>query len=414
MKIRTFASVLALVLAGLAYGDDWSDASAAFERGDYAAALAGFEALHAAGLDTPAVHYNIGVSQYRLGRDADAALTFRIIGRRFPQLRGLAEYNLGLIARRRGDSGTAVRHFLAAYRAANDDRTLRVLASRRLRELEPEFRSASQWSGAFGLRLGFDDNVVLRDDTSLPVGTTTESPVAEIFASIRGPYRPAGGFMVEGSIYAIHNVDADDFDQSQLDVAAMYDWRPGAWRLRARLHAGAGSIGGDAFDRKLGAELQATRYLNARADVEFRAGFDDVDDADEQFAGVAGHRRYVEGNYRWYSGSGHRVGVRVRREENDRLDPAVSPDRSVLGIGYRYQPERGWGFESRLRYRRSEYDDIAVARTEELLGAAVGLSRTLGTDWLLLLEYRYDDNDSTDPLFTYERSIATLGFIRSF
>lgn len=173
-----------LVLAGALYAapaDDWESGTRAFESGDYASALLFFEAARDSGLDAAAVHYNIAVSQFKLQRYEAAWRTFALIADRYPPMRGLAEYNLGLVARRLGDTAEARVHFLRAYEVSPDNRTIRVLASRRLRESEPDVGTASRWTGAIGVRAGNDDNVALRDETVLPAGTAGESPMADLF-----------------------------------------------------------------------------------------------------------------------------------------------------------------------------------------------------------------------------------------
>src|SRR5262245_18743055 len=70
--------------------------TAAFESGDYRAALRFFEAARAAGSAGPSVPYNIAVSRYRLGDYEVAEAEFADLGRRFPEMRALAEYNRGL------------------------------------------------------------------------------------------------------------------------------------------------------------------------------------------------------------------------------------------------------------------------------------------------------------------------------
>jgi hypothetical protein len=213
--------------ANAAIENDWQAGKQAFATGDIESALVFFETARDAGLEGPAVHYNIGVSQFKLGRYRDARQTFEFIARRFPQMRGLAEHNLGLIARRTGREADAREHFLNAHEFSPDDRTIRVLASRNLREIEPERRTASRWSSVVGLHGGYDDNIVLRDETGLPAGTTTESPMTDAFVSFSGPWNGQSGLRVEGSAYLVRYFDADDFDQSQVAGGVFYDWRPG-------------------------------------------------------------------------------------------------------------------------------------------------------------------------------------------
>jgi len=405
-----------LALEGNAFasiGDDWESGRQAFENGDHAAALAFFAAARDQGLEGPAVHYNIAVSQFELGRYDAAAETFAMIARRFPQMRGLAEYNLGLVARRLDDRSAARAHFLSAFELSPDNRTIRILASRRLHELEPEVRVASRWNGAFGVRAGNDDNVALQDEAGLAGGITAESPLADVFASIQGPWNGRSGFRFDTSAYLVKYSDADDFDQSEVRGGVLYDWRLNDWRIQLGLRVSASTLGGDAFDRKVGGRARIVRYIGRSSAIDLRYTYDDVSDADSFFAGIAGTRQQVDARYRWYRGD-HRVQLRYWFETNERRDPGVSPDRNRFAIDYRYQPEQGVGYEAGIDMRNSDYDDLTTPRKEDLRTFRAALTYMFPSNWQAVLEYRGSNNDSTDDRFSYDRRQITLGATKLF
>jgi hypothetical protein len=405
-----------LVFATVAFAapaEDWEAGQRAFQDGDHASALLFFEAARDGGLDGPAVHYNIAVSQFELGRYETAGQTFALIAHRFPSMRGLAEYNLGLVARRLGDMTEARAHFLRAYELSPDNRKIRVLASRRLRELEPGVPTASRWIAAVGVRAGNDDNVALRDEAGLPSGTTAESPMTDVFVSIQGPWNGRGGFRLDGSAYLIKYFDADEFDQSEVRGGVFYEWRPDEWRIQIGPHASVGTLGDDAFDRKAGGSARFVRYIGRSASIDLRYTYDDVSDADSLFAGIAGSRQQFDARYRWYA-DGRRLQLRYLLETNDRADPGVSPDRNRFAIDYRYQPEAAWGYEAGVDFRNSDYGDLNIPREEDLLTLRGTLTYAFPGDWLVLFEYRNSDNDSTDETFSYDREQITLGAMKIF
>lgn len=408
-----FIILLLATTAAAAPAADWEAGKQAFGDGDYVTALTFFEAARDAGMDTPAVHYNIAVSQYKAARYRQSAQTFAMIGQRFPAMRGLAEYNLGLVSLRLGNEPDARRHFLRAWESSPDYPEIRVLASRQLRELEASAPPASRWRGALGLRAGHDDNVALRDEAGLPLGTTTESPMADFFAIVQGPWDQGSGIRFDASVYSVKYFDADEFDQTEVRGAVFYDWRPNAWRLQIGAHAAASTLGGDSFDRKAGAHALVARDLGPDAVIDLRYTYDDVSDADVIFAGIKGDRQLVELRYRWYYG-GHRVQLRYARETNDRLDPAVSPERNRLSVDYAFRPARGFGYEAGIDVRNSEFDQLATPREEDLLTIWGALTYGFAEQWTAVLDYRVADNDSTDPTYSYDRTQVTLGFMRTF
>ena len=398
-----------------AHADEWADGNEAFARGDYAAALGFFEAARDSGIAGPDVNYNIAVCQYELERYEKAGESFAFIAREYPRMAGLAEYNLGLVAQRMGDTAAAADHFLRAYRLSRDNKTIRVLASNQLAGIQPESEPAHSWSGGFGVRGGYDDNIALRDTTGIPLGDTTESPMLDIFATIARPFSDQpGGWQFEGSVYGIRYFDADEFDQNEIRADAVYEWRPGGWRVVAGAHIGAGWLGGDALDRRIGLGVQGSRSLGVNGSVNLAYYFDDISEGDDTFDGISGERHSIAARYRWYSTDGRRLLVRLRHEDNDRRDPGVSPTRTGVSVDYRFLPDTGWGFEAGASYRRTRFSDVAVSRTEKLGSVRGALTRYLFGEWILLVEYRYSDNDSSDPTFSYDRNSLAFGAMRTF
>jgi tetratricopeptide (TPR) repeat protein len=390
---------------------DWASGQQAFAAGDYESALVYFEMARDAGQDGVAVHYNIAVCQFKLARFDDAGTTFRYIADNFPKMRGLAEYNLGLIERRRGNAAAARQHFIRAWDLSGDDETLQTLAAAMLQELEPPERL--DWYGAVALRAGHDDNVALRDSLGLPAGVTAESSMADLFLSAGVNPPGFGGLWFDGSVYAIAYPDADDFDQSEFRVGGLYAWRPGDWRFETSAHFVYGTLGGSGFEREIALGARAVRYVGDDSALDLHYRYDDIDEDDPLFAGIAGSRQRIDLRYRWYRDN-HTVIVRLGAESNDRLDPGVSPSRARFQADYRYEPSDGWGFEAGFGFRASDYDDLEVARSEDLTTISAALTRRVADVWLFALQYQYSENDSNDPVFSYERNLVTLGVLRTF
>ena len=420
MVLRRLSALTALLLcsafAPAAIADaagDWESGQQAFAAGDYESALLYFETARDAGQSGAAVHYNIAVCQFKLERFDEAGATFRHIAASYPRMRGLAEYNLGLVAQRLGDTRAAREHFIRAWEQSPEDENLRALAAAMLDDTEPAPEDASRWYGSFGLRAGHDDNVALRDSLGLPAGVTAESPMADVFVAVRGAPAGFGGFMLDASAYAVTYTDADDFDQSEFRLGGLYAWRPGDWRLEGSAHFVYGTLGGDGFEREIELGARAVRYIGDGDAVDLNYRYDDIEEDDPLFAGIAGSRQRVDLRYRRYRGN-HALIIRLGSEANDRLDPGVSPSRNRFHVDYRYEPESGWGFEAGFSLRASDYVDLEIPRTEDLTALRAALTRRLGLHWLLGLSYEYSENDSSDPKFSYERNLITLGVLRTF
>lgn len=390
---------------------DWQVGQAAFAAGDLESALLYFELARDSGQQGPAVHYNIAVCQFELGRYEAARETFRYVGDNFPTMRGLAEYNMGLAERRLGNTGEARQHFIRAWDLSPDDEKLQSLSAAMIEELEPQ--ESSYWYSAVAMRLGYDDNVALRDSLGLPAGVTTESPMADVFLSLTGAPAALRGGMLDASAYIVAYADADDYDQSEFRLGGLYAWSPRDWWIETGAHFVYGTLGGSGFEREIALSARAVRDLSDETSIDVLLRYDDIAEVDADFAGIAGSRQRIDLRYRWDLAS-HGVILRYGIEENDRLDPGVSPSRNRLHADYRFQPAAGWGIEAGVEYRTSDYDDLEIRRTEDLTTITAALTRTVADVWIFALQYQHSDNDSSDPEYAYERNLITLGALRTF
>ncbi|MDJ0759918.1 MAG: hypothetical protein QNJ19_11000 [Woeseiaceae bacterium] len=111
----TLRCLLVLLALGVSQPAVASLATELFEDGNrlfredlYWAALLRYEEARAAGLDTPALHYNTGVAHYKARQYERARKAFRQSARS-PRFEALSHYNLGLTAYRAGASKEAIR-----------------------------------------------------------------------------------------------------------------------------------------------------------------------------------------------------------------------------------------------------------------------------------------------------------------
>ena len=131
-------------LAALAQTDGRSlmlEGNELFRDGLYRAALLRYREANAAGLDTPLLHYNIGVASYRAERFDDAAAALERASAD-PRLAPLALYNLGLTTRAKGETQAAERWFRLALERA-DRRELRTLSENALQSLSNQTGGAA-------------------------------------------------------------------------------------------------------------------------------------------------------------------------------------------------------------------------------------------------------------------------------
>jgi tetratricopeptide (TPR) repeat protein len=388
----------------------FAEGERAFSAGEYREALQLFEAARDAGSAGAGTYYNIGVCEYRL-RDYDAAeATFAALAAAFPALRELAEYNRGLALRADGRVPEARIAFVRASRSADDK--IAALANTQLAELgRPPQSAEPSWGGYVSGGLGYDDNVALVDDLLLGIPGSSSSPLAEALGLLTRNFG-VDRLRMDLSGYAVSYADAEQFDQSAIRVALAAERSLGSWTLTVGPTIGRSALDGDGFEEAVGADLRVRRSLGERLYFDARVVYDDIEAGDERFAYLEGSRRQLRVAVTHTGAARIRVGYDL--ESNRRLDPGVSPSRRRWSAAYQKTLSSAWTADTAVTYRDSNYDDASVPREERLLEASFAARRRLRVGWTVSAEYRWFDNDSTVPAFSYDGQRVTVGLARSF
>ena len=398
--------------AGAQETSPFAAATAAFEQGDYLQALSLFQRARAAGVDGAALHYNVGVCQYRLGDYAEAESTFGSLAERFPEFRALAEYNRGLALRALQRPAEAVVAFERS-RATGDER-LSALAASALAELDTKVAASSPtWVGYVDFAVGHDDNVALLDDLSLPASLAASSALRELlgYASRRSASRVP--FRLDFSGYVVRYPDAAQFDQDAWNIDTAFEWLAGSWRVAAGPHVGYTTLDGDGFESSVGAGLRVTRSLGSQWSLEMRFWYDDVESPTTRFDYMTGTRQRARFGMEHRSPRG-RVRVAYERDLQDRATPNVSPERDRISLNFARRVHERWSIEGVLAYRQSSYDELTVPRDEQLVEIAAVARRELSAGWLLNAAYRWVDNDADAAQYSYTSNRVSMGVSRSF
>lgn len=407
-----------------------ADASALFRSGTQAfaagqldEALTSFRAARDAGLAGPAVLYDIGVTEYKLGRYAQAERSFRELGAAYPAMYELAEYNRGLALTREDELTAARDAFERASRS--QDPKIAGLADAMLARIAPPAAAAGGVAVAAGgakrdpdrirlldVGLGYDDNVALIDESSLPLGATTDSPLVQLFGLLRGRPRDDWPLALDGSLYAVRYSDAGQYDQNALRLGAAYEWASSDWELEAEPYFSHTTLSGDSFERRIGASLAARRALGSGS-LRVRLLHESIDDLEPQFDYIAGTRDRMSFDFRHRYARG-RLSLGYALERNDRAGPGVSPDRNELYAGYEYYLRPAWSLEAQGFRRASRYASLIEPRDEDLTELSLTARRDLHAGWLLEGQCRFGHNASNDPLFSYDRTRVAIGLSKLF
>jgi tetratricopeptide (TPR) repeat protein len=395
----------------------FADGSRNFESGDYSRALGQFQLARDAGMSTASVYYNIGVCQYRLADYAGSEQTFRLVALEYPEWHFLAQYNIGLALVRQNRLEDARRAFDAARKSA--DPTIVGLADAMLLQTgrKPLAESlAVQSANRFGFvefGIGYDDNLVLLDETNVSTGQTTGSAFGEFFGQFGGTPAFAENFRYDASAYLVHYPDASRFDQAVLRLNGEWAWQAKDWRFAAGPYYAYSTLDGDGYDQRLALGFSVGRPLTARSRVAIHVAYEEIVELDSRYEFVEGSRQLIGLRYLLHDGP-HRLQFRYEFSVDDRAGASVSPIRHGLRAVYQRHINANWTAGIELSLRHSNYDDLIDPRDEDLGEIAIVAARQLSTNWQLTGEYRYSNNDSNISEFSYQRHRASLGLNRTF
>ena len=422
------AAVLLLCLASGLFrhaaaqgADPFDRGTGAFRAGDYAGALGAFLEARRAGLDTPSLHYNLGVTFYRLGRYEEAEREFEALVPD-PQWAPLAFYNLGLAAQRAGRRQQAIERFERALRITTDPnlRTLATVALERLGSAPPSKRSGSVLS----LGGGYDSNVPLSPDAATAGVSHQGDAFAEGLAgaSYRLQGNAARAWDVNAGLVLRRYQDLRQFDLAGLRLGLSHETDSPRWLTSAGVFFDSVYIGGDRYSQGAGIDLQARRRLDAGGDLRARYQF-------ERVAGGGG-LEYLDGwVQRLTADAGFGAGPVFGRlgyelELNNRRDlqlgsdfSSYSPTRNSVYATVFLPEAGGWRADARVEYRLSRYDDpyilnggtVAIDRRDDRYGIAARVDRRLDTRWRAFLDYSYYRNKSTLDTYDYVRQQVMAG-----
>lgn len=396
---------------------------AAFKNGSFSTALEYFQQALAAGLDSPALQYNLGVSLYKLGRYSEAEAAFRACARD-PAWAPLAYYNMGLSADQRGAPAVAQEYFEDAWRTAETDEVRKLAAAMLTRRSAPPPRA----SGVLTADVGYNNNVTLTADNQT-LQTTRESDVfTELLAAATGRWGSAPKApRWDASLYNLTYRDLTENNITELLLAAAKPVSLAAWRFEAGAQWQYVLREGQRFQQIGSLRFEGTYELPNQRDVQVGLLLSSIDALDGDFEFLAGSRQELDIATRQPAGRGRlRSAITLERNERNDLTTAneffsYSPTRYGLRFDGSWSIGMGWRFEPTAHYSYSRYadpdrraDGLVTTRADKNFELSLRVRRRLAGDWRLIGEYAYVRNASNLAEFSYSQNVLLIGISRPF
>jgi hypothetical protein len=351
-------------------------------------------------MNSPAIHYNIGVAAYRSGDYQRAGVAFVEVAQT-PAMAALAHYNLGLVALKRGDAQAARDFFERAARETTDER-LAALAARGLAQLPPA-PPKPDWSGYARAGAGYDDNVALRSDSIDTPGSGNEDAFADLLFA--GSYSFLPSWRVDAAAGILQYESLDDFDQSAMSLGVARAIPSEAWYLEFGLYANRMTLGGEVYERSLAANARATRNYSGGRSLRAQLRATAVDGEDE-FSGLSGSRAELGAEYLWSWQAWNFVAL-TRAELNDSEDDVFASRWVELGAEARWTPAPLWSFAAGTALRRTHHpanDTVEEAWDDDRTTIRLEAARILWQQARVFVRFQHERNDSPIEDYDYERN----------
>jgi tetratricopeptide (TPR) repeat protein len=378
----------------------------AFANGAYEKALNYFQSSNKAGLDSSALHYNLGATYFKLKHYDKAREAFeKLIAD--PNSASLAHYNLGLINLTSGDKDAARNHFKIALRTSKNT-TLRNLADDRLKQLEPDKKK--QVSGYMSLFAGYNDNVALIAEGEV-FPSNNEDMFLEYMGGVTGQLagERKDGLQIKASGYYLDYQDTDEFDFGTLRIGPELDRRLSKWRTSFSGFVNWDYLDKDLFEQIYNMEVKGKRgvHKNLRMRLKYKLS---IIDAYSPYDSLSGYRhRMTAGLSSSFSKNYARLYYTF--EVNDRDNPDF-PTRQTTAFFIRRDFNDDWNVGGNVKYRLSDYSQ--TGRNDQKLQFGLRISRSMPWDFRLIGKYDHLRNVSNSEENNYIINKTSIGFERLF
>jgi len=396
---------------------DYDEGVRFFKKGDYQSAIAKFESAEKKGMQSVALYYNLGSAYYKIENYAASKKYFTRVTE-FPDKRALAEYNLGLIALKENNREEALSHFKYAA-SSSKNKEIVDSSKQRIAVLQG---TEQRWSSLVVANIGYDDNIsVTPDNLALGVDDSFYSVYASADFVVHGKRKK--GWLVDASYFNIDYRDSDNFDQDFYTIGLRNEHRFSSWDTIAHLRYGNSTFGGDDLQSFYKLDVLGATSISSTEKIFLQYRYDDFTSKNPDYDYLEGwrqraqiryYRNTVKSNQQvYYEGELNRRGDLVSLRLGGSYN--FSPTRHTFGGRNTYKFTDKWYLTGELLYRVSDFPASATVDRDDTrwtLGALLDyrINRTL----LIKSNVKYIQNDSTVDIYTYDKTVVTLGLSKQF
>ena len=395
--------------------DDYNDGVEFFKKGDYHLAIASFKSAEKKGMVSAALYYNLG-SAYFKTEQYDASKKYFTRVKQYPDQRALAEFNLGMIAMEQNNNEDALAHF--KYAEANSKDKKIVDASKQT--IADLTGTPKRWSAFVLGNIGYDDNIsVTPDNLALGVDDTFYSIYASADYLIHG--KKQSGWLLDAAFFTVDYSDEDDFDQDFYTIGLRNEHQFSSWNTITQLKYGNSTFGGDDLQSFYKLDVLGARPLPGNAKIILQYRFDDFTSKNPIYDYLEGWRQRAQIRYSRNTTNSNQQ-IYYEGELNNRGELVAesysyeySPTRHTLGGKYTHKFSGNWYLTGDLAYRVSDFPaSDTLDRDDNRWTLKVLLDYRIDPTLALKSNVTYIQNDSTVDIYTYDKTVITLGVSKLF
>ena len=406
--------LLSLLSSNFVYASaltDFKQGVVLFESEKYSYAETKFEHALSQGMRTTALYYNLASTYYKLNKFKKSRIYFNAL-QKIPEMRALAEYNLGLIYEGLGDYKQANRYFKSVIKN-NKDRKLAALARMKIYGKSPDEKKISSYAS---VKIGYDDNINVS-----PTGTVIDKADSFTELFITSDYLFYGnrknGWTSDITFFRSNYTDSDIYDFNQLGLGLIKNNKYNKLEIQLRTNYDKYTYGKEDYQSIFKIETRAKYHITNNKKLHLRYRYELISSDLAIYDYLNGWRQKLRTEYKQYN-KDTIFKLFYEYEINDRDDlvttvtPGVlsySPTRHKIKYSHTKIINKHWRLTGDFSYRKSDYPTtITQNRDDQQWILAAYADYRLNGSMTVRSKLNYTDNNSTEAIYDYHRTVASI------
>lgn len=413
-NINKLYFLILLLSSNLVYASaltDFKQGMALFELEDYSNAATKFEHALSQGMRSTALYYNLASTYFKLNDFKKSRAYFKEL-KKIPEMKSLAEYNLGLIQEKLGHNKQANRYFKSVIKD-NKDRKLVSLAKMKIYGKNPKIKRISSYTS---MKIGYDDNINVS-----PIGTVIDKADSFNELFVTADYLFSGnrknGWISDITFFRSSYTDSNIYDFDQLGLGLIKNNKYNKLEIRLQSNYDKYTYGNEDYQSIIKLESRAKYNISNKQKLQLRYRYELISSDRAIYDYLNGWRQKLKTEYKQYNKDSI-IKLFYEYEINDREDLITPTPSSVLS----YSPKRHyikyshtkiinkhWRMTGDLSYRKSNYPTtITQNRDDNRWQLSTYADYRLSRSLMIRSKLDYTDNNSTEAIYDYHRTVASV------